>query len=293
MRGLLVALLAAPAVAAAGDVTQCGQAVGDGEVGELRAHLRCDPLTVGVHLAGGGRLRLNGFTITALLPRQGAGVEFDGMGRSAWGTVEGPGEIGGFGVGIAGGGGRLRIQDVVLRDNGWGLTHKAPRSIDLAGVVATGNGYGLTSRGGRMRGHDVEASDNTEAGVWTNSVTQFVRLHATRNRGKGGVFTAVARGAVTRLVDSDVSGNDGLGLGYDVLSTGHVRLVRTTCGRAARVRTGNGDVTTVTRPIRCGGQPLTARTRNAARRCSRSAAADRSTGTSGPADTLRRRGRCR
>jgi hypothetical protein len=230
-------------------------AIGGAEVGELRNDLVCNPFQVGVFLDTGGRLRLNGYAITADVRRYGTGVQFNGGNggaRTPFGTIEGPGDITGFAVGVAGGGGQLRLQDVTLRDNDWSLTHKAPRTIELLRVMVTGNGYGLTSRGGQMYGTDVEASDNTEAGVWTNSRTQFVRLHATRNAGHGGIYTDVGRKAVTRLVDSDVSGNDGLGLGYDVLSTGRLRLVRTTCGRAARVRGSlMAETPTVVRQVRC------------------------------------------
>lgn len=47
---------------------------------------------------------------------------------------------------------------------------------------------------------------------------------------------AVFDGAKARLVDATVVNNDGLGVGYDITSTGRVRLVRTTCGRSARLR---------------------------------------------------------
>ena len=242
MLPLLFALLLVRAPASAADITTCGQAVGAGEVGELRADLVCDPLAIAVHLQGDGTLRLNGFTIAGGGQRTGAGVEVSGARRTHT-TLEGPGEIRNFAVGVAGGGGSLVMRDLRLRANGYGLTYKAPVLLELDRVVADENDVGLSSRGGRMRGHDVEASHNTTAGVWAGSRCRFVRLTATGNGGRGGVYGSV----VTRLVDSAVTGNDGLGAGYDVLSSGRVRFVRTTCGRAARV----DDTLTVTRPLRC------------------------------------------
>ena len=53
----------------AADVTSCGQAVGDGEVAELRGDLDCTAPTTfpfsaeGVHISAGATLRMNGFAI--------------------------------------------------------------------------------------------------------------------------------------------------------------------------------------------------------------------------------------
>jgi hypothetical protein len=69
---------------------------------------------------------------------------------------------------------------------------------------------------------------------------------------------AVSFGArrAARLVDSTITGNDGLGQGFDVLATGRIRLRNTTCGRGARIRERRADgveTTTIIRPVRCGG----------------------------------------
>jgi hypothetical protein len=50
------------------------------------------------------------------------------------------------------------------------------------------------------------------------------------------MYSSNPPGRLLRLIDSTVTGNDGLGAGFDVLSTGPVTLRRTTCGRGARVR---------------------------------------------------------
>ena len=251
MLGVLLAAVLGPAIAWAVDITACGQSVQPGEVGELRADLVCPPVSVGVHLVGGATVALNGFALVG--QGTGAGVQCQGtLSHGAWCTVEGPGEIRSFENAVAGGGGRLRLRNVALRFNRHGVLYKAPRVIELLHVVATDNDIGISARGGRVRGHDVVTSRNRQAGVWTNSITKFVRLTATGNGAFGGVFTApFRRSDVTRLIDSTITGNDGLGQGYDVLSTGRLRLINTTCGRGARIRWRRSHQINVRAHVRC------------------------------------------
>lgn len=246
---LALAAGAAPAV----EITQCGQSVPAGEIGELRANLECtragDPLHLsaqGLILGRGATLNLNGFTIMG--DGSGAGIQCAGC------IISGPGEIANFEVAITGGGGRVRIQNVVARGNRNGMTYKAPRVIDLINVVMSDNAeIGMSARGGRVRGRDVEASRNGTAGVWAPAV-KLVRLTAIGNGSRGGVYATLPREARLRLIDSTITGNNGLEAGFDVLSTGRVTLRNTTCGRGARVREHvREETTTVIGRLRCAG----------------------------------------
>ncbi len=238
---LSVALTAAPAHAV--EITQCRQAVPPREVGELRADLHCTKVGLsaqGVFLERRATLNLNGFTITG-----------DGTGfavQCAACTINGPGEITNFDVAITGAGGRARIQNLVVRGNRNGMEYKAPRVIELINVVMSDNAeIGMSARGGRMRGRDIDVSRNGMTGIFA-PIDKLVRLTAIGNGTYGGAYVLPPRpGRPARLVDSTITDNDGLGAGFDVLSTGAVRLVRTTCGRGARVRfTSDGGVETTT-----------------------------------------------
>jgi hypothetical protein len=61
-------------------------------------------------------------------------------------TINGPGEIRGFGAGVSCAGVRLEVRDVVLRFNRNGLSCKAPREIELSRVVARDNEVGIDVR---------------------------------------------------------------------------------------------------------------------------------------------------
>jgi hypothetical protein len=248
---LLLSLPLAASAALAVEITQCGQGVPAYEIGELRTNLHCtagvDPLHLaqGVLAGRGATLNLNGFTIMG--DGTGGGVQCAGC------SVNGPGEITNFEVGITGGGGRVRLQSLVVRGNRNGMTYKAPRIIDLINVVMSDNAeIGMSARGGRVRGRDVEASRNGTAGVWAPAV-KFVRLTAVGNGTRGGVYATLPRHARLRLIDSTIIGNNGLEAGFDVLSTGQVELRNTTCGRGARVREHlREETTTVIGHLRCG-----------------------------------------
>jgi hypothetical protein len=243
---LALAARSAPAV----EITQCAQAVAAGEIGELRANLQCTVAHDPLHLSAPGvYLNLNGFTITG--DGTGFGVQCAGC------IVNGPGEITNFFVAITGGGGRVRLQNLVARGNRNGLLYKAGRVIDLVKVVMSDNAeVGVSARGGRLRGRDVEASRNGTAGVWAPAV-KFVRLTAVGNGSGGGLYANAFRRQTVRLVDSTITGNNGLDAGFDVLSTGPVKLRNTTCGKGARIRetlAGGAETTTVIARLRCAGR---------------------------------------
>ena len=258
-RGLagVVATLASGAFAAAADtlqpvdVTHCGQLVRRGEVGTLRADLHCTTAASSLGLTAegilvdfGATLRLGGFTITG--DGSGFGVECSSQGRArrGWCVVEGPGEITNFFNGIDGGGGRVRLRNVTVRRNRNGMQYKAPYVIELFGVVMSDNAeLGMTSRGGIIRGSDVETSRNGVVGIM-GPIARIVRLTAVGNGRLGGAY--VQRRGAARIVDSVITGNDGLGAGLDVLSIGPVKLRHTTCGHGARIREALNGVETPT-----------------------------------------------
>lgn len=257
MRRVLLALMLTSAPARAFDITACGQAIHAGEVGDLRADLVCPVVpSVGVYLSSDGTLNLNGHTIAGAGTSVGGGVQCSGRGR-AFCTVNGPGLITNFNIAFVGRGGSLRLQGLAARGNAWGLTHKAPHIIDLVDVDMSDNlMYGISARGGRIRGRNVTANRNGLGGVF-GPIEEMVNLTATGNGVAGGAY-AVSFGQKRppRLIDSTITGNDGLRRGFDLLATLRVELRNTTCGRGARVRvTRNGGETrtTIRRRLRCAG----------------------------------------
>jgi hypothetical protein len=80
-------------------------------------------------------------------------------------------------------------------------------------------------------------SRNRDGGIVTlASRTRLTSLTAIENGGMGGVWVSRPRGGRVRIADSTILGNDGLGQGYDVITTGRARFVDTVCGRGARIR---------------------------------------------------------
>jgi hypothetical protein len=224
-------LLAGTRVATAVDVTECRQVIADGEVAELKNDLTCAagptfPLSArGVRLQPGATLRMNGFSISG----DGTGVGVECSSRRC--TIEGPGVIRGFFAGVNCGGCRVVARDVVVRENDEGIYIPLSGTLVAQGVVASDNASsGIWAQ--TVKGNDIEASRNGLNGVSTLRSLRVRRLDATAN-GSSGVSTGSAR---SRLVDSTVIGNDATGDGYDVVSTGSVRLVRTTCGKSAKIR---------------------------------------------------------
>jgi len=256
MRRVLLALILTSAPARAFDITACGQAIHTGEVGDLRADLVCPP-SVGVFLSAGGTLNLNGHTIAGPGTAHGGGVQCSGE-RRAFCTVNGPGLITNFNIAFVGGGGSLRLWGLAARGNASGVTHKAPRIIELVDVDMSDNlTYGVSARGGRIRGRNVTASRNGVGGV-VGPIEEMVNLTATGNGVAGGAYVvdSFEQKRTPRLIDSTINGNDGLGRGFDVLATVRVKLRNTTCGRGARVRVtrhGGETTTRIRRRLRCAG----------------------------------------
>ena len=227
--GLVLGTVArAPAI----DITECGQAVFRGQVGQLRNDLDCHASGIesalGVTLQRGGTLEMNGFTIRG--DGGGMGIVASGRARDQI-AINGPGEITDVDIGIAGGGARVRIRDVVAHHNTYGFTFKVSRRIEMTRVTMNDNVYGITANGAHLIGVDVEASHNTDVGIWVNGIGSLTRLTAVGNGGSGVSWTRRLR-----IVDSTITGNDGLDAGFDVLTTGTVKLVNSTCERGARIR---------------------------------------------------------
>lgn len=221
--GIAVACLLLARPADAIDVTRCGQAIGPGQVGELRFDLGC--LLDGVRLEPGATLRLNGFTLSG--NGTGSGVSC----TTKRCTIEGPGEIRGFWAGVNCGGCRVVARDVAVRENLEGIYIPLSGTLVAERVVASDNaGSGIWAQA--VKGSDIQASRNGANGVSAHGRLRIRRLDATDNAGWG----VVGPESRSRLVDATVTGNDGAGDGFDIVSTGRMRLRRTTCGRSARIR---------------------------------------------------------
>jgi hypothetical protein len=227
---VVLASLAAARIAAAIDLAACGQVIPAGRTAELRTDLVCAagptwPFSArGVRLEPGAKLRMNGFTIVG----DGTGVGVECTSRRC--TILGPGEIRGFFAGVNCGGCRVVARDVVVRENTEGIYVPLSGAVDAKRVVASDNtGSGIWAQ--TLKGSDVEAGRNGANGVAAITQLRLRRLVAVGN-GDAGVRAGAGR---SRLRDSEVTGNAEATDGYDVTATGTVRLVRTTCGRSAKL----------------------------------------------------------
>jgi hypothetical protein len=232
---VVLAVVAAPRVAGAVDVTTCEQVIEAGEVAELRQDLACArrPIwpfsALGVYLEPGATLVMNGFTIAG--DGSGVGVNCYGSRRC---TIQGPGEIRGFELGVNCGGCRLVARDVAFRDNVSGILIPKSGILDAERVVASDNAeFGIWAH--RLRATDVEAERNGWAGIAANASLRLRRVVVTGN-GYDGVRCLGFRCGRTRIADSTVTGNATSGSGYyDIASTGPVRLRDVTCDRSAKL----------------------------------------------------------
>src|SRR5947207_563206 len=113
--------------------------------------------------------------------------------------------------------------------------------VDAADVTGCGHAVGdgevaeLRIWATEVHGRDVDASRNGGAGVVASFDIDVRRLRAIDN-GREGVRLARFRGGDGRIVDSVVVRNDRLGQGFDIAAAGRLRLVRTQCGRSAKLR---------------------------------------------------------
>lgn len=254
--GLTVAALASTAQAL--PITSCEQLVPSGETGVLMQDLVCARTATwpfsprGVVLDGGATLDLNGFTITG--DGTGAGVSCTAQ-RVATSrkpcTVAGPGTVTRFEVGIEGSGWRIEATDLVVHGNTIGISTPKMRRLVLRRVVARDNiKHGIDAQ--TLTSEDVVATGNGRRGISTRFATRIVRLTATGNADEGlHVGLPLDR---ARVVDSTITGNGDPTMGFDVTTGGRLRLVRTICGRGARLRFTRKrgiETTTVLGPLPC------------------------------------------
>ena len=100
----------------------------------------------------------------------------------------------------------------------------------------------------RLRGTSARVTNNRAGGVAAYKV-DLTGLVATGNGPDGGLSFS----RPSRLTDSFLTGNDGLGQGYDILvfRRTRLRLRNTTCGRVARVRSFQDDTPRILRSFDC------------------------------------------
>lgn len=240
---MLLAALSAGAARAV-PITICGQTVPDGETGDLANDLVCGS-TIGVFLREGATLNLNGFSIVGpgpdfMDPSQDFQGYYSGVfcgslsGENfARCTINGPGEISNFNAGINAATTRaVTVNDVTVRENRGGLAAPWATKTVLTNVVANDNlSTGILAT--NLFGTAIEASNNGLDGILAARI-RVTGLTATGNGGSG--ITPVNFLRPARLVDSTLTGNNGLGQGYDIVWVRGVRLVNTRCGKSARLR---------------------------------------------------------
>jgi hypothetical protein len=230
-------------------------------VGELKADLDCGasatwPFSAhGVTLDHGATINLNGHTIHG----NGTGSGISCVTQSdppveAPCTVNGPGEISGFEIGVNGAGCTIVARDVALRANRTGVLAVLVCDVDLTNVVASDNAeagvdvYSLRARGLEVRG-------NGGPGVVAMRDMDASGVTATGNVQEGVIQTGRGPGS---LVDSVVRGNAAASSKLDIAWVGSFRLTNTECGTAAKIRwkrlRGQGDRyrRVVRRRLRCG-----------------------------------------
>lgn len=228
--GLLFAAEAARAV----DVTECGQTIAAGQTGVLRRGLTCGnrptwPFSPeGVRLAPGAKLDLDGFTIAG--NGSGVGVYCEGGRRAC--TIKGPGEVRAFYAGVNCGGCRIVARNVAFNGNVIGIYAPLVGTLQAKRVVANDNTEtGIWTH--RLRVVDVEASRNGFYGVAGNERLSLRGVEATGN-GYEGVRCLGFECGKTEIVGSTVTGNGADADGYDIVSTGRVKMRNVTCERSAQ-----------------------------------------------------------
>jgi hypothetical protein len=205
-----------------------------GKTGVLRQNLVCGnrptwPFSPeGVRLAAGAKLDLNGFSIEG--NDSGVGVYCTG-GRKAC-SIEGPGEVRAFYAGVNCGGCRIVARDAAFNANVIGIYAPLSGTLQAKRVVANDNDEtGIWTH--RLRVVDVEASRNGFFGVAGNASLTLRGVEAVDN-GYEGVRCLGFECGKTEIAGSTVTGNGGDAGGYDIVSTGTVKLRNVTCERSAR-----------------------------------------------------------
>ena len=238
MRLVLGFFLLLPAIAAATDVTTCGQEVAPGDIGVLVADLDCSAATdvlAAVLIRDRATLELNGHTVTA--PAGADGVVTD---QSHHGAIKGPGTIRGGLTNVMSGYGTLSLSDVTLEGASEGAVQSQPGSLVVTNVSVTSLGFGVSARkivashltvatvqhdcilGNILRGSDITVS-GCATGVSLSGSARVTRLDARDN-----VTVGITARAV-RLEDSVVTGNRFLGAPLDILTRRRPLLVNTSC----------------------------------------------------------------
>jgi len=227
--GFLLAAETARAV----DVTECGQVIAAGQTGVLRQNLTCGnrptwPFSPeGVRLAPGAKLDLDGFSIEG--NGSGVGVYCEGGRRAC--TIKGPGEVRAFYAGVNCGGCRIVARDATFSDNVNGIYAPLSGTLQAKRVVASDNTeMGIWTH--RLRVVDVEANRNGLSGVTGNESLSLRGVEAVDN-GDEGVRCLGFECGKTEIANSTITGNDAAGDGYDIASTGRVKLRNVTCSRSA------------------------------------------------------------
>ena len=208
------------------DLTTCGQTVPAGEVAFLQADLSgCE---YGVVLKNHAVLELNGHAIVAT----NLGV----VCSEPRCQVHGPGDISGGQVGLWGfyPTGKIEVRDVDIHDTNLAGIQNA-RSGKVTNVTVRRVGFGAPdpeySAGiyvDRLRGTNLQTTDNAGYGVLGGTLARVTGLTATGNGNAG-----IAGQGRTLVRDSLITGNNGYELGYDLLAYRRPRVIDTVCGRSA------------------------------------------------------------
>src|SRR5262245_38941701 len=256
-------LLSAPASGV--NVVACGQIVRRGEVGDLLADLACPG--GGVVLEAKAALNLNGHVVAGPGAGSGSCLFPDCGGVWCQGsrcTVEGPGEITGFPIGIFSQDpidlarkGRVTAANLLLRGNNEGLR---ARSAGLSSVVARENGLGISAESCRLENVEASANGPLPLGLAVGIVGRTIRGGDVRVEGNLGAFGAIVATNVN-LTRATVTGNAGDGIRVarrislrdstvtanatvDLSAPRRPRLTNTTCGSSSDQLSGDWDVCT-------------------------------------------------
>lgn len=201
-------------------------------------------IVVGVTLERGARLEMGGFSIvdpSSDEPNIGVGCSAGSC------TITGPGEIDGFQQNVFATG-RATVSDVTVRNGRYGISGRYAR---LANVVATNNSaYGIATLSLRLDG-PVDSSGNPGTGVGTSRLSGrgltvngnggdglskgsgvsgsfLARELVAQNNGGAGVISIGG----ARFIDSNITGNNGGGVGADIALGRQPRLMSSTCGKS-------------------------------------------------------------
>jgi hypothetical protein len=237
-------VVAAARIASGFDVTACDTTVPPGEIGVLQSDLSCSGAFVGVVLSEGAALEMQGHGISGE-PSGNAAVVCNG--RRC--RVTGPGSISGHvvGIGLTRGRQRLTVSDLDIHDCTTGILDTlSPRrgvvraaNLTLTGCTAAGldvgkligSGIDASGNGGpglatdRLRAENVVASDNGASGIFGGKAR--VQGLVANDNGDAGIRVLKAA-----LRDATLTGNNGYGMGFDVLASRHPRAVNVTCGKS-------------------------------------------------------------